>query len=202
MTSRRANTVTVFDKVTGKVVAVVPTGSLPGGDGLNPLLRRAYVAISGEDAVEAIDLLGMDVVNRGGRSSSGTVRRNWLSAGQEDPASANTGSDTVSFVDAASLVETRRIQVGNGPQSVLVDRAGRRAYVFNTLSNTISVLDIGTGGGGGDRRHGGRPGARGVQPGGEPALRPAQVFPVSQRVRPDDPFHRAQGLRGKRRGRR
>ena len=50
----------------------------------------------------------------------------------------------MSVVDAASLVETRRIRVGNGPQSILIDRAGRRAYVFNTLSNTVSVLDLGT----------------------------------------------------------
>jgi YVTN family beta-propeller protein len=78
VTSRGANTATVFDKVTGRVVAVVPTGASPAGIVLNPLLRRAYVAISGEDAVEAIDLLGMDVINRG-QLVIGDRRRNLLS---------------------------------------------------------------------------------------------------------------------------
>ncbi|MBF8258869.1 MAG: 40-residue YVTN family beta-propeller repeat protein [Actinobacteria bacterium] len=146
VTSRRANTVTVFDKVTGKAVAVVPTGTSPAGMVLDPLSRRAYVAISGEDAVETIDLLGMDVINRGRLVIGDRPEELALTPDRKTLLSANTGSNTVSVVDAASLVETRRIQVGNGPQSILVDRAGRRAYVFNTLSNTISVLDIGTGG--------------------------------------------------------
>jgi YVTN family beta-propeller protein len=146
VTSRRANTVTVFDKVTGKVVAVVPTGISPAGMVLNPLMRRAYVAISGEDAVETIDLLGMDVINRGQLTIGDRPEELALTPDRKTLLSANTGSNTVSFVDVASLVETRRIQVGNGPQSILADRTGRRAYVFNTLSNTISVLDISTGG--------------------------------------------------------
>jgi YVTN family beta-propeller protein len=142
--SRKANIVTVFDKVAGKVVAVVPTGTSPAGMALDPVLRRAYVAISGEDAVEAIDLLGTDVISRGQLVIGDRPEELALTPDRKTLLSANTGSGTVSVVDAASLVETRRIQVGNGPQSILVDHAGRRAYVFNTLSNTITVLDLGT----------------------------------------------------------
>lgn len=146
VTGRRANTVTVFDKVTGKVVAVVPTGVSPAGMVLNPVMRRAYVAISGEDAVETIDLLGMDVINRGPLVIGDRPEELALTPDRKTLLSANAGSGTVSFLDTDSLVETRRTQVGNGPQSILLDRAGRRAYVFNTLSGTISVLDVGTGG--------------------------------------------------------
>jgi YVTN family beta-propeller protein len=145
-TSRRTNTVTVFDKVTGKVVSVVPTGAAPAGMVLNPLMRRAYVAISGEDAVEAIDILGGDVITHGQLVLGDRPEELAITPDRKTLLAANTGSNTVSFVDEATLVETRRILVGNGPQSILVDRAGRRAYVFNTLSSTISVLDIGTGG--------------------------------------------------------
>ena len=144
VTSRRANTVTLFDKITGKVFAVVPTGTSPAGVDLDPVLRRAYVAISGEDAVEAIDLLGADVISRGQLVIGDRPEELALTPDRKTLLSANNGSNTVSVVDAASLVETRRVQVGNGPQSILVDRAGRRAYVCNTLSNTISVLDLGT----------------------------------------------------------
>jgi DNA-binding beta-propeller fold protein YncE len=36
-----------------------------------------------------------------------------------------------------------RIQVGNGPHSILIEPiTGRRAYVFNRLSSTITVIDI------------------------------------------------------------
>ena len=145
VTSRGTNTVTVFDKVSGKVAAVVPTGTSPAGMAMDPVLRRAYVALSGEDAVEAIDLLGMDVINRGPLAIGDHPEELALTPDGKTLLSANTGSNTVSVVDAASLVETKRIQVGNGPQSILIDRAGRRAYVFNTFSNTISVLDIGAG---------------------------------------------------------
>jgi DNA-binding beta-propeller fold protein YncE len=48
----------------------------------------------------------------------------------------------VSFVDPISLFELTRIDVGNGPNSILIDPRGRRAFVFNTLSSTITVLDI------------------------------------------------------------
>jgi len=143
VTSRGENTVTVFDKVTGKVASVVPTGTAPAGMVLDPLLRRAYVAISGDDAVETIDLLGTDVISRGPLTVGDRPEELALTRDRKTLLTANTGSSTVSVVDAATLVEKRRIQVGNGPQSILVDRAGRRAYVFNTLSNTVSVLDLG-----------------------------------------------------------
>ncbi len=141
-TGRGANTVTVFDKVTGKVAAIVPTGTSPAGIVVNPSLRRAYVALSGDDAVEAIDLLGTDVISRGPLTIGDRPEELAITPDGKTLLTANTGSNTVSVVEAASLVETRRIRVGNGPQSILIDRAGRRAYVFNTLSNTVSVIDL------------------------------------------------------------
>jgi len=146
VTSRGTNTATLFDKVTGQVVAVVPTGASPAGIVLDPVSQKAYVAISGEDAVEAIDLLGTDVTAHGQLVIGDRPEELALTPDRKTLLAANTGSNTVSVIDVASLVETRRIQVGNGPQSIRIDPAGRRAYVFNTLSATISVLDIGTGG--------------------------------------------------------
>lgn len=143
ISSRGGNSVTVFDKMTGKVVAVIPTGTTPFGMALDPVLRRAYVANSGDDSVEAIDLPGGDVILRGQLAFGDRPEEMVLTPDRRFLLSANAGSDTVSVIDAASLVETRRIQVGSGPQSLLVDRAGRRAYVFNTLSDSISVLDLG-----------------------------------------------------------
>jgi YVTN family beta-propeller protein len=144
VTSAGGNTVTVFDKMTGRVAGVIPSGTAPAGMALNPSSLRAYVALSGDDAVEAVDLLGGDVILRGQLVGGDRPEELVLTPDKRLLLSANPGSNTVSVIDAASLIETRRIQVGNGPQSLLVDRAGRRAYVFNTLSDTISVLDLGT----------------------------------------------------------
>jgi len=142
VSSRGTNTVTIFDKVSGRVAAVVPTGSSPSGMAMDPASRRAYVALSGEDAVETIDILGNAVIGRGPLAVGDNPEELALLPDGRTLLVANAGSNTVSFVDAASLVETKRVQVGAGPQSVLVDRVGRRAYVFNAFSNTISVLDV------------------------------------------------------------
>ena len=104
VTSRRANTVTAFDKVTGKVVAVVPTGTSPAGMVLNPISRRAYVAISGEDAVETVDFLGMDVIGRGQLVVGDRPEELALTPDRKTLLTANTGSNTVSVVDAASPI--------------------------------------------------------------------------------------------------
>jgi YVTN family beta-propeller protein len=144
-TGRGSNTVTVFDKITGQVVGVIPTGASPAGIVVDPGSRRAYVAISGEDAVEAIDLLETASINRQRLTTGDNPLELALTSDGKTLLSVNNGSNTVSFIDSSSLFETKRVQVGSGPQSILIDRVGRRAYVFNTLSNTISVIDIGAG---------------------------------------------------------
>jgi hypothetical protein len=63
-TSRGANTVTIFDKVSAEVVGVIPTGHAPAGIALDQQRGRAYVAVSGEDAVIAIGLLEYAVIDR------------------------------------------------------------------------------------------------------------------------------------------
>jgi len=54
----------------------------------------------------------------------------------------NPGSNTVSVVDALAYLEVTRLQVGNNPTSILMDPTGSKAYVFNSFSQNISVIDI------------------------------------------------------------
>lgn len=142
VTSRRANTVTLFDKVTGQVFGIIPTGASPAGIALDPVSRKAYVAISGEDAVEAIDLLETAAIDRQRLTTGDNPLELAITPDGKTLLSANSGSGTVSILDSSSLIEKNRLQVGAGPQSLLLDRTGRRAFVFNTVSNTISVVDI------------------------------------------------------------
>src|SRR5262249_55208396 len=139
----RANgTVFLFDKVGGHVVRAVRTGPNPGGIAVDSQTQRAYAPEEGEDAIAVVDVSGGSVIGRtplpGGDGPAEVV----LTPDGGTLLSANAGSGTVSVIDARAQVETGRIQVGNAPRSLLLNGAGTRAFVFNTLSNSIRVLDV------------------------------------------------------------
>jgi YVTN family beta-propeller protein len=141
--NRGANTVTVFDKITGRVTGVIPTGADPGGMVLDPSGRnRAYLAVSGEDAVDVIDLLQGEAIDRIRLVGGNRPIELALTPDGKTLLSVNAGSGTVSLLDTDSRSERARIPVGNGPRSILLDGTGRRAYVFNAEGATISVIDV------------------------------------------------------------
>ncbi len=142
VTSSDSNNVAIFDKKLGQVVGVIPTGSRPRGMALDQRLLKVYVSLSGEDAVGVIDITAGDVVNRIRLNMGDRPQEVALTPDGRLLLTSNTGSNTVSFIDTASVFENNRINVGNGPNSILIDQNGRRAFVFNTLSSTISVIDI------------------------------------------------------------
>jgi YVTN family beta-propeller protein len=55
---------------------------------------------------------------------------------------ANKGTNTVSFVDPFSFVELKRVDVGKEPNSISIHPNGKGAFVFNTFSNSVSIIDI------------------------------------------------------------
>ena len=142
VTNTGSNNITVFDKKLGQVTGVIVMGSRPAGIALDQRSKRAYVAISGEDEVDAIDVATGEVVDKIKLSGGDRPRELALTPDGRDLLVVNTGSNTVSFVDPLSLLELARVRVGNGPTSLLIDSTGRKGYVFNTLSSTLSVLDI------------------------------------------------------------
>jgi YVTN family beta-propeller protein len=141
VTNFASNNLTVFDKRSGRAVAVVATGSGPAGMALDQRRQRGYVALSGEDAVALLDLLAVDITNWMRLNPGDRPRELVLTPDGRYLLSVNAGSNTVSFIDASSLFELKRTTVGDGPNSILIDPAGKRAYVFNTLSSSISVID-------------------------------------------------------------
>lgn len=142
--NRGSNNITVFNKRSLQVYDVILTGRGPAGMALDQRTRRAYVALSGEDGIDVIDVASGNVSDRIRLYPGDEPRELALTPDGRILLSANTGSNTVSVIDADSRFEVSRIRVGNGPRSVAIDPIGRRAFVFNTLSNTISVLDIPT----------------------------------------------------------
>lgn len=139
-----SNDITVFNKKSLQVFDVIVTGRGPAGMALDQRSRRAYVALSGEDGIEVIDVAAGNVSDRIRLYPGDGPREVALTPDGRTLLSANTGSNTVSVIDADSRFELMRIPVGNGPRSIAIEPTGRRAFVCNNLSNTISVLDIPT----------------------------------------------------------
>jgi YVTN family beta-propeller protein len=142
VTNKGSHNIAVFDKKLRQVVGLIATGAGPAGMALDQRLKRVYVALSGEDAIEVIDITGQEIINRVRLDTGDRPQELALTPDGRSLLVVNNGSNTVSFIDPISLFERAKINVGNGPNSILIDSRGRRAFVFNTLSSTISVLDI------------------------------------------------------------
>ncbi len=142
VTNTASNTITVFDKSLAQAVAVIDTCGGPAGLALDQRRRRAYVACSKDDQVQAIDVATGAIVERSGLSPGDRPREVALTPDGNTLVSVNNGSNSISFFDATSLTRQERINVGSGPSSILIDPSGRRAFVFNTLSSSVSVVDL------------------------------------------------------------
>lgn len=136
------NSLTVVDKQSMLVTGIIATGRGPKGMAFDQLRRKAYVAISEEDAIEVVDIPTGEVLNRISLNTGDNPQELALSPDGRTLVSTNAGTNSVSIIDPVSFFETGRVNVGDGPSSILIDPTGKRAYVFNTLANTISVIDL------------------------------------------------------------
>jgi YVTN family beta-propeller protein len=137
-----ANLIFVFNKKTMKVVNVIAIGRGPKGVVLDQRRTRAYVAVSGDDAVEIYDLFSGTVVGRVKLNFGDNPMDLALTPDGRTLVSVNHSSNTVSIIDAISKIELRRIRVGEKPTSAVIDPQGLRAYITNSRSNTVSVVDL------------------------------------------------------------
>lgn len=134
--------VALFDKRAGDLVAVLPTGRRPAGVAVDPARGRAYVAVEGEDAVTVIDLFEYGIEQRVDLRAGDEPREVAAVPGGNLVLVANSGSDTVSFVDVDARVEIERVPVASRPVSLIVDRSGRRAFVVAERGSAVTVLDV------------------------------------------------------------
>ena len=142
VTNSDSNTITVFDKRLAQVVAVIDTCAGPAGMALDQRRRRLYVACTGDEEIQSIDVATGEIAERVRSSPGDRPIEVALTPDGLTLIAVNPGSNSITFHDALSLARSERLNVGDGPRSVLVDSAGRRAFVFNTLSSSISVVDI------------------------------------------------------------
>lgn len=137
-----SDSITVFDRKLGQVVDVVATGSRPMGIVLDQQRRLAFVALAGADAVEVFDIASGESLSRIGLQTGDAPGDIALTPDGRTLLVADAGTDTLSFLDTHSFLERDRVSVGRGPSGILIDGAGMRAYVFNSLASSITIVDI------------------------------------------------------------
>lgn len=143
-TSPEAGTVTVMDRHSRQVAAVVHLGGEPQGIALSEAALRAWVALSGEDAVAVVDLASYGVLSRIRLRAGDRPREVALTPDGRTLLVVNQGSSTLSFVDPGAEVELDRLPVGRDPVSLLLDRAGRNAYVCSRTASSVTAVSITT----------------------------------------------------------
>jgi YVTN family beta-propeller protein len=144
VTNYGADNITVFDKFSRQAVNVIATGRGPLGMAIDQTARKAYLAASGDDEIELIDITAGEVVNRFRLNTGDDPQEVGLTPDGRLLLVTNKGSGALSFIDSSALVEVGRVKVDDGPGPLLIDRAGLRAYVLNQTSNSVSVVDIPT----------------------------------------------------------
>ena len=159
------DTVSVIDTGTGKVVATIPVGGLPVAIALNPSETQAYVANYHDGTISIIDTgsntvtdkitvgTGLGVSQQQGAVPSGPTSVAFNPAGthayvtsQTDPlGTPQVGTLNDRFIDTSTNHVFGGFDVSNGigvdPSVVAINPAGTRAYITNTQSDTVSVID-------------------------------------------------------------
>jgi YVTN family beta-propeller protein len=141
-TDSGAASVTAVDRQLREVTGIIPVGASPHGIVLDPATARAYVTLYREDQLEMLDVAAYATTGRI-RLRPGDGPDLLELAPDGTLVVLNERSRTVSFVDPRSMTELSRVDVGDSPAALLVDRSGHRAYVANRGSASVTILDLG-----------------------------------------------------------
>lgn len=136
------DTVTLFNKATAQATGVIAAGRGPRAIALSLPTNKAYVALSGDDAIAVIDVNEGIVIDRIMLNQGDNPVDLALTPDGQTLLVVNAASDSLSFVDTMSRVERKRILVGRNPCSLVLNSAGNLAIVANRLSNNLSVITI------------------------------------------------------------
>jgi YVTN family beta-propeller protein len=140
--NRTDNSLTIFDKKTGQVAAMMATGREPEQVVFDRSSLTAYLSLSGEDAIDMLDMVSGEVISRINLKIGDGPVNIALTPDKKFLLTVNARSRSLSIIDIFARLEISRIPLGDGPRWLLVSPNGRRCYVFNGLSNTMTVIDI------------------------------------------------------------
>jgi YVTN family beta-propeller protein len=151
-----SNTVSVIDPSSNRLLGVIRLGSpVPGalsplyagqllvhGLGYSPDSRTLAVVSIASNAVTLIEtatnkVKGTVYVGRSPHEAffNADGRELWVTV---------RGESYVSVIDPVRMVETRRIETGNGPGMTMFDPTGRLAFVCSSFNSERAIVDVAT----------------------------------------------------------
>lgn len=138
----QADSVHVFDAAGFTFVASYPTGDRPFPGAATSDGRLAFVPGYADGTVTVIDLFNdrvLETIAVGTNPSGGAVL-----PGDIEYAVVERGENRVSFINTAShrVVDELTEGIGESPFSIVLAPNGRLAFVNNTASHDISVIDM------------------------------------------------------------
>jgi len=141
VTNSESNVVYLFNKHTMEIVDAIATTSGPKGAAIDTRRDWVYIALAGDNAIEAIEVNTGEVLSRLQLRMGDEPTELALSGDGTILVSANYGSNTASIIDAGSLREVGRVILSAEPTSVVVGPSAARSYAFQPLAHAISILD-------------------------------------------------------------
>ena len=142
--------------MSNRVVGTIPVGLAPHGVGFTPDGKKVFVNNSGDLSVSVIDAQKRAVIatlplateeqkSKLERSDEGTFSIVGLALTPDGQwvLSAMGSLDALGVINAATLKVEEPITVGKKPYWVAVSPDGRMAYVTNSGSNDVSVVELG-----------------------------------------------------------
>jgi YVTN family beta-propeller protein len=133
--------VSVFDRVTGRMVRAIPVGGAPRDLAWDEVLQRLYVVVAGRDELAVIDVAGRETLRRVPLSFGAEPTRVWLTRDRQRVAVVAPGRDLVFLYSAGSLQEIAKVRVGQEPVAIVEDRGGGRLFVSCRKAGEIAVVD-------------------------------------------------------------
>ncbi len=141
----KSNSLSVIDTSTNEKVADIEVGSKPVQVGFSPDGKYVYFSLNGEDAVGRVEvatrrMLGKVSVGDGPVQVYVTPDGKYILAANQG--TEEKPSTTVSVIDARTFTVTKTIETGRGAHGVVIEPAGRYAYVTNLYADDVAVLDL------------------------------------------------------------
>jgi YVTN family beta-propeller protein len=142
VTNSASNLVTVFNKVTMEVVDTIATSSGPRGAAIDRRRGWVFVALAGDDAIEAVEVNTGEILRRLQLNFGDRPVEMQLSPDGNTLVSVNAGSNSASIINAGVLIERGRVALPSEPASVVVGRSSQRAFVLQPMSNALTAIDL------------------------------------------------------------
>ncbi|PLX72041.1 MAG: hypothetical protein C0614_14090 [Desulfuromonas sp.] len=136
-----AGSVSFFEKKSPLIFSVLALGQRPSGLTLDQTRQRAYVALTQEDAIVAIDLVRQQI-ERKIRLRPGD-RPQWLDLSEDGRRLLVSlpGSNALGIIDTQLFRERQRVHFVTRPTDVIRAAGNARAYIILPEANGLALID-------------------------------------------------------------